>query len=101
MTDTNSRYYGLSLLRKYGHFPAPKRDILLVSSLAIEVACSKLSDSGEDAKVKGTRKVGSFLPLYFRHRALSIQRAQLSRSLEQAAIEDTWVLRQKILTRIL
>ena len=27
MTETNSRYYGLSLLRKWGHFPAPKHDI--------------------------------------------------------------------------
>ena len=35
MTEKNSRYYGLSLLRKWGHFPAPKRDISLVFSLAI------------------------------------------------------------------
>ena len=35
MTETNSRYYGLSLLWKCGHFPAPKRDISLVFSLAI------------------------------------------------------------------
>ena len=46
------------------------------------VACSRLSDSGEDTKVKGTRKVGSFLPFYFR-RAFSIQQARLSRSPEQ------------------
>ena len=25
---------------------------------ALEIACSRLSDSGEDAKEKGTRKVG-------------------------------------------
>ena len=61
------------------------------------LACSRLSDSGEDAKVKGMQKVGgaknrkrkahflpSFLLFYFRLRALSIQRAQLSRSLEHA-----------------
>ena len=35
MTETNSRYYGLSLLRKCGHFSAPKRVISLVFSLAI------------------------------------------------------------------
>ena len=35
MTETNSRYYGLSLLRKCRHFPAPKRDISLVFSAAI------------------------------------------------------------------
>ena len=29
MTETNSRFYGLSLLQKCGHFPAPKRDISL------------------------------------------------------------------------
>ena len=61
------------------------------------LAFSRLSDSGDDAKVKGMQKVGgvknrkrkahflpSFLPFYFRLRALSIQRAQLSRSLEHA-----------------
>ena len=65
------------------------------------VACSRLSDGGEDAKEKGTRKVGgvgkrkgerasavpallSFLPFYFRVCAFSIQRTRLSRSLEQA-----------------
>ena len=46
------------------------------------VACSRLSDSGEDVKVKGTQKVGSFLPFYF-CRAFSIQQARLSRSPEQ------------------
>ena len=30
MTETNSRYYGLSLLQKCEHFPAPKRDISVV-----------------------------------------------------------------------
>ena len=57
---------------------------------------------GENAKVKGTRKVSeagkrknkggsaasalpSFLPLYFRVRTFSVQRTRLSRSLEQAS----------------
>ena len=61
------------------------------------VACSRLSDSGEDAKEKGTRKVGGAgkrkrppllspvsSPFYFRVCAFSIQRTRLSRSLEQA-----------------
>ena len=63
------------------------------------VACSRLSDSGKDAKEKGTRKLAgrekekgrepapafpSFLPFYFRVCAFSIQRTRLSRSLEQA-----------------
>ena len=42
------------------------------------VACPRLSDSGENAKEKGARKVGeagkSFLPFYFRVCAFSIQR---------------------------
>ena len=50
------------------------------------LACFRLSDSGEDAKVKGTRNVGSFLSFYFRLRAFLIQRARLSRSQEQAEI---------------
>ena len=56
-----------------------------------KLACSRLSDSGEDAKLKGTRKVGgakkrkSFLPFYFRLHAFLIQRARLSWSLEQAS----------------
>ena len=69
--------------------------VLLGNLGGIVLACSRLSDSGEDAKVKGTRKVRwrgekgeapslpSFLPFYFRLRAFSIQRAQLSRSLFQ------------------
>ena len=48
------------------------------------LACSRLSDSGEDAKEKGTRKVAQFPPVYFPLRSFSIQRAELSRSLEQA-----------------
>ena len=48
------------------------------------LACFRLSDSGEDAKVKRTRKVSSFLPFYFRLRAFLIQRTRLSRSQEQA-----------------
>ena len=35
----------------------------------IYLACSRLSDSGEDAKLKGTRNVGG--PFYFRVRAFS------------------------------
>ena len=35
MTETNSRYYGLSLLWKCGHFPAPKRDISLFFFLSL------------------------------------------------------------------
>ena len=34
----------------------------------------------------------SFLPFYFRVRAFSLQRARLSRSLEQAIRQDTWRL---------
>ena len=58
----------------------------------MSVACSRLLDSAEDAKVKGTRKVGrrgkgkSFLPFYFRVRAFSIQGARLSQSLGQASM---------------
>ena len=52
----------------------------------------------EDAKVKGTRKVGgaekkgtapslpSFLPFFFYVRTFSIQQARLSRSLEHATL---------------
>ena len=35
MTETNSLFYGLSLLRKCRRFPAPKRDISLVICIAI------------------------------------------------------------------
>ena len=55
------------------------------------LACSRLSDSGEDAKEKGREKVAerapplpTFLPFYFCVWAFSIQRTRLSRSLEQA-----------------
>ena len=67
------------------------------------LACSRLSDSGEDGKVKGARKVGgaggggkrkkeaafplpNLLPFYFRVSAFSIQLARTTRSLEQANI---------------
>ena len=67
------------------------------------LACSSLSDSGEDGKVKGGRKVGggeggggrkkeaafplpSLLPFYFRVSAFSIQLARTTQSLEQANI---------------
>ena len=51
--------------------------------------CSRLLESGEDAKVKGTRKVGGARKRggkkeEGRNRAFSIQRTRLSRSLEQA-----------------
>ena len=59
------------------------------------VACSITSDSGEDAKEKGMRKVGragkalpSFLLFYFRVCAFSIQQTRLSRNLEQAKMMD-------------
>ena len=45
-----------------------------------ELACSRLSDSGEDAKEKGTRKVGG-------EREKGKRKARLSRSLEQAIAE--------------
>ena len=55
-----------------------KHLLVFVRVFVSSVACSRLSDSGEDAKGKGTRKV------YFRVGAFSIQRTRLSRSLEQA-----------------
>ena len=52
--------------------------------ILLYIACSRLSDRGEDAKVKGTRKVGGaeksgkrkgqFPPVFFYVRAFSIQR---------------------------
>ena len=65
------------------------------------VACSRLSDSGKDAKEKAREKLAgrekgreressaapalpSFLPFHFRVCAFSIQRTRLSRSLKQA-----------------
>ena len=48
--------------------------------------CSRFSDSVEDAKVKGTRKVGGAVSSRF---IFSIQRARLSRSLEQASDSAT------------
>ena len=46
------------------------------------LACSRLSDSGEDAKLKGTRNVGG--PFFFS--CSRFQRARLSRSLQQASL---------------
>ena len=46
------------------------------------IACSRLSDSGEEAKVKGTRYLGG--AFYFRVRAFSVQQTGPSRTLEQA-----------------
>ena len=53
-----------------------KHLLVFVRVFVSSVACSRLSDSGEDAKEKGARKV------YFRVGAFSIQRTRLSRSLE-------------------
>ena len=51
--------------------------------LHFSLAFSRLSDSGEDAKVKGTRKVGGAGKGKKKGvHAFSIQRTQLSRSLE-------------------
>ena len=41
MTEIYSRYYGLSLLRKWGHFHNPRHDISLVFSLARADTSSK------------------------------------------------------------
>ena len=67
------------------------------------LACSRLSDSGEDAKEKGTRKVGkkkkgreSFLPFYFRVSAFSIQRTRLSRSLEQTRTSEAEISNSRL-----
>ena len=71
-------------------------DLTVINTLA----CSSLSDSGEDAKnwrgwkkeegrerepviISAAPSLPSFLPFYFRVRAFSIQRTRLSRSLEQ------------------
>ena len=70
----------------------------LIIFIHFKLACSRLSDSGEDAKEIGTRNVGgeakrkkdgrefspSFLPFYFRVCPFSIQRTRLTPSLEQA-----------------
>ena len=47
-------YRTLFLRRLKLHFQTVHTDVLFL----IFLACSRLSDSGEDAKVKGTRKVG-------------------------------------------
>ena len=83
-----------------------KHLLVFVRVFVSSVACSRLSDSGEDAKEKGTRKVGgagkrggkkegrtapslpSCLPFYFGVCAFSIQQTRISRSLEQAS---AWV----------
>ena len=69
-----------------------KHLLVFVRVFVSSVACSRLSDSGEDAKEKGTRKV------YFRVCAFSIQRTRLSRSLEQAMSSVT-VLSPKVKNR--
>ena len=48
----------------------------------------KLSDSGEDVKVRGTRKAG----VSFRVRSFLIQHARLSRNLEQANVHSEKIL---------
>ena len=60
------------------------------------MACSRLSDSGEDAKEKGTRKV----PFYFRVCAFSIQRTRLSRSLQQATFLTDLFSRSRYMKRV-
>ena len=55
-----------------------KHLLVFVRVFVSSVACSRLSDSGENAKEKGKRKV------YFGVCAFSIQRTRLSQSLEQA-----------------
>ena len=88
-----SRYISLVLPSNLGTLDPRHRTLTTL-------ACSRLSDSGEDAKVKGTRKVGgagkkgkkegkapplpSLFPFYFRVRSFSIQRTRQSRSPEQA-----------------
>ena len=69
-----------------------KHLLVFVRVFVSSVACSRLSDSGEDAKEKGTRKV------YFRVGAFSIQRTRLSRSLEQA-MSSVKVLSPKVKNR--
>ena len=69
-----------------------KHLLVFVRVFVSSVACSRLSDSGEDAKEKGTRKV------YFRVCAFSIQRTRLSRSLEQA-MSSVKVLSPKVKNR--
>ena len=89
----------------------------LGSRLEPSLACSRLSDSGEDAKVKGKRKVGGarkrkkekgrdtrpsslqfpavFFLSFFHFRAFSIQRTRLSRNLEQASSSPEFVGRDE------
>ena len=69
-----------------------KHLLVFVRVFVSSVACSRLSDSGEDAKEKGTRKV------YFRVCAFSIQRTRLSRSPEQA-MSSVKVLSPKVKNR--
>ena len=77
--------HGNNYLSKHIYF----RSISQSSLAYLYLACSRLSDSRDDARVMGTRKVSSlylfiYLFIYFYVRAFSIQRTQLSRSLEQA-----------------
>ena len=66
--------------------------LVFVRVFVSSVACSRLSDSGENVKEKSKRKV------YFRVCAFSIQRTRLSRSLEQAMSSVT-VLSPKVKNR--
>ena len=77
--NSHSKAY-LETLAKILDMPAREESLELYS--VFWLACSTLSDSGEDAKEKGTRTVGG--PFYFRVCAFSIQRTRLSRSPEQA-----------------
>ena len=83
LQNTQLRFYSYqTLLQDFEKGLAPY--IRYVEDVSFELACSRISDCGEDAKVKGTRKVGgeknrkrkgrapalpSFLPFYFRRGA--------------------------------
>ena len=95
-------YYNSHLISAVFSFPFVNKHVrenvlellkLISAYIFLSLACSGLSDSGEDAKERGTRKVSgegkSFLPFYFRVCAFSIQRTRLSRSLEQAILSCT------------
>ena len=47
-----------NIIRALGTIPKRMEEYLRNINAGIELACSRLSDSGEDAKEQGTRKVG-------------------------------------------
>ena len=90
-------YYNSRLISALFSFPFVNKHVtenvlellkLISAYIFLSLACSRLSDSREDAKEKGTRKVSgagkSFLPFYFRVCAFSLQPTRLTWSLEQA-----------------